>query len=48
LAEDLGFDVVDAGSLSDVRMLEELARLWVHLAYKIMNTRDIAFKLLRG
>ncbi len=47
LAEELGFEVVDAGKMSDVRMLEELARLWVHLAYKVMGTRNIAFRLLR-
>lgn len=46
LAEELGFEVVDIGALSNVRMLEELARLWVHLSRNVTG-RDVAFKLLR-
>lgn len=47
LAEDLGFEVVDTGSLSTARYLEPLALLWIHLAYNRGMGPDIAFKLLR-
>jgi len=45
LAADLGFDPVDAGDLSSALMLEDLARLWIHLAGEY--GRDIGFRLLR-
>jgi hypothetical protein len=45
LACDLNFDVIDAGSLKNARLLEAMAELWVHLAREY--GRDIAFKLLR-
>lgn len=44
LAEDLGFEVVDTGVLGDAGMLEDLARLWIHLSRK--HGRSIAFRLL--
>lgn len=47
LAEDLGFEAVDAGSLSQARLLEPLALLWVHLAVKQRMGREIAFRLMR-
>jgi predicted dinucleotide-binding enzyme len=47
LAEDLGFEVVDAGGLSAARHLENLALLWIHLARVAGLGRDIAFRLLR-
>lgn len=47
LAAALGFDPVDAGPLSAARGLEELALLWVRLAYQLDNGPDIAFALLR-
>ena len=47
LAKDIGFDVIDAGSLSSARLLEPLAMLWIQLAYKQGMGTDIAFKLLR-
>jgi NADPH-dependent F420 reductase len=47
LAEELGFEVVDAGGLSAARHLESLALLWIHLAHVNGLGRDIAFKLLR-
>jgi len=47
LAEDLGFEVVDAGALTVARFLEPLALLWIHLAIVQNLGRDIAFKLLR-
>ncbi len=47
LAEDLGFEVVDAGGLILARCLEPLALLWIHLAIVQKLGRDIAFKLVR-
>jgi hypothetical protein len=47
LAQDLGFDPVDAGPLSNAGLLESLAMLWIWLAYPGGQGRDIAFKLLR-
>jgi hypothetical protein len=47
LAQDLGFDPVDAGPLSNASLLESLAMLWIWLAYPGGQGRDIAFKLLR-
>lgn len=46
LAEQMGFDVVDAGPLSNAHLLEELTMLWVTLARGGYG-REIAFKLLR-
>ncbi len=43
----IGFDVVDAGPLSNADRWEALARLWVFLARRGQG-RNIAFKLLRG
>lgn len=45
LARVLGFDPVDAGPLSQARLLEPLAMLWISLAYGGYGI-DIAFKLL--
>lgn len=47
LAQEIGFDVVDAGALTSARLLEPLAMLWIHLAYNLEQGVDIAFKLLR-
>lgn len=47
LAEELGFEVIDAGGLSAARHLENLALLWIHLARVTGLGRDIAFRLLR-
>jgi predicted dinucleotide-binding enzyme len=47
LARDLGFDAVDAGGLEVARMLENLAELWVHLAFRAGLGRGVAFGLLR-
>jgi predicted dinucleotide-binding enzyme len=47
LAEDLGFEPVDAGPLSEARSLEPLALLWIHLAYVQKLGPGIAFKLMR-
>lgn len=47
LATDIGFDVVDVGSLANARMLENLALLWIELALRQQLGPNIAFKLLR-
>ena len=47
LARDLGFDPVDAGPLSQARLLEPLALLWITLALKQGLGYNIAFKLMR-
>ena len=47
LGEDIGFEVIDAGPLSNARLTEPLAMLWIELAYKQGMGTDIAFKLLR-
>lgn len=47
LAEEIGFEPVDAGALSAARHLENLALLWIHLAQVNVLGRGIAFRLLR-
>ncbi len=47
LGEDLGFEMVDAGRLEIARLLEPVAMLWVHLAFRRGLGRSFAFKLLR-
>lgn len=47
LAEDLGFEVIDAGPLSEARYIEPLAILWIHLAIRGKFGSKIAVKLLR-
>jgi hypothetical protein len=47
LARIIGFDVVDAGPLSNAVLVEALAKLWVQLAYAQGLGPDIAFKLLK-
>lgn len=47
LAQDLGFDPVDAGDLQQARLLEPLALLWISLAYRQGLGREIAFRLMR-
>jgi predicted dinucleotide-binding enzyme len=47
LADDLGFEPVDAGPLSNGRLLEPLALLWISLAVKQGLGVNIAFKLMR-
>lgn len=46
LATDLGFQVVDVGPLSNARLIEQLALLWIELAYRQEMGPNIAFKLL--
>jgi NADPH-dependent F420 reductase len=47
LAEDIGFNVVDSGPLTQARLLEPLAMLWISLAYRYGYGPDIAIKLLK-
>lgn len=47
LAEEVGFDAVDAGPLSAAADLEHLAMLWIRLAYPLGHGPGIAFGLLR-
>jgi hypothetical protein len=46
LTEELGFEVVDCGPLSNTGLLEAMGQLWVYLARSGMG-RNHAFKLLR-
>ncbi len=46
LSRDIGFDPVDCGPLTNARLLEPLAVLWMQLAFG-GNETDIAFALLR-
>lgn len=47
LAEELGFEAVDAGDLSAARLLEPLALLWIQLAYGQGLGRSFGFRLVR-
>lgn len=47
LLEDLGFDALDAGSMTQARVLEPFALLWISLAYPQGYGREMAFKMLR-
>ncbi|MCA9402550.1 MAG: NADPH-dependent F420 reductase [Candidatus Omnitrophica bacterium] len=46
LADELGFNVVDAGPLSMARHLESLAMLWIQLAFVQGKGTDFALKIL--
>jgi predicted dinucleotide-binding enzyme len=46
LAQEIGFDPVDAGPLANARVLEPLCFLWVYLAVKQGQGTGIAFQLL--
>jgi 8-hydroxy-5-deazaflavin:NADPH oxidoreductase len=47
LATSLGFDVADLGGPDCVQMVEDAARLWIHLAFRGGWGRDFAFGVLR-
>jgi 8-hydroxy-5-deazaflavin:NADPH oxidoreductase len=47
LAEALGFEAVDAGPLSQARLLEPFALLWISMALVHGLGREFAFQLLR-
>ncbi|MCC3409698.1 MAG: NADPH-dependent F420 reductase [Microcoleus sp. PH2017_10_PVI_O_A] len=46
LAEDIGFEVVDAGALKQARLLEPLGMLWINLAFSGMG-QDFAINLIK-
>jgi predicted dinucleotide-binding enzyme len=47
LAAELGFHPIDAGPLSNARLLEPHAMLWIWLAIKGGMGRDFAFQIVR-
>ena len=47
LAANLGFDPIDAGPLSNARLLEPHAFLWIWLALKGGLGRDFAFQIVK-
>lgn len=47
LAADLGFEPIDAGPLTQARLLEPYALLWISLAYQQHLGRNFAFRLMR-
>ena len=47
LSNDLGFETIDAGNLEAARLLEPLAMLWIHLAFKAGLGLNFGFQLLR-
>ena len=47
LVGDLGFDAIDAGPLSQSRLLEPLAMLWISMATAHGLGRDFAFALMQ-
>ena len=46
LASELGFEVVVMPSLSDARLLEPLAMIWISMAYKLGYGREFAFSMI--
>ncbi|MDG6987720.1 MAG: NADP oxidoreductase [Nitrososphaerota archaeon] len=48
LGKDLGFDPVDAGPLSNAKLLESLGNLNIQLGYALGLGADIGFKLVRA
>jgi len=47
LAADIGFDPVDAGGLTQARLLEPLAMLWISMAVLQKKGTGMALKLMR-
>jgi predicted dinucleotide-binding enzyme len=47
LAEELGFEAMDAGPLRAARYLEPMAAFWISLAFQQQLGREIAFRLMR-
>ncbi len=46
LAEDIGFDAIDAGPLQNARLLEPLAMLNIQLGYQLGLGRDMGIKVV--
>lgn len=47
LVGDLGFEAIDAGPLSNARLLEPLAMLWIDQAFAHGRGRDFAFAVIK-
>ncbi len=47
LAESVGFEVADLGGPEAVELVEDTARLWIHLAFRCGWGRDFGFGVLR-
>jgi predicted dinucleotide-binding enzyme len=47
LGNQLQFDMIDAGPLTQSRWLEAMAQLWISMAYKYGGNQRSAFRLLR-
>lgn len=47
LGQEVGLDMLDGGGLTNARLLESLAALWIHLAFRGGLGRDFAFAALR-
>ena len=47
MVEEIGFEAIDFGKLSEARLLESLALIWIKLAYQCGQGREIALALLR-
>ena len=46
VAQDIGFQVIDAGDLKQARLLEPLGMLWIHLAFSGMG-QDFSINLVK-
>jgi hypothetical protein len=47
LVKDLGFEAIDVGNITQSRLLEPLAMLWMQMGVKMGMGMDIAFGVLR-
>lgn len=47
LVTEMGFDVADLGGREHFRLMEDHARLWIHLAFGVGWGRDFAFTVAR-
>jgi hypothetical protein len=48
LARDLGFEVAELGGRDTIRLVEDFARLWIHLAFRCGWGRDFGFAVVRS
>lgn len=48
LAASIGFEVADLGGPEAIALVEDAARLWIHLAFRCGWGRDFAFGVLRA
>ena len=47
LAAELGFEPYDVGPLTEARLLEPFALVWIHLAVMQKMGTEFAFRLMR-